>query len=110
MLGLTLIADADGVRALIMPNLKAYDAVLAEGLRDEARREQAEFVVRALMRALKVLGKEVRGSAAGENGVPEGEALKERLAEVVGEVLAERVVRAGDEGVARAVLDEEGVA
>ena len=107
-----MIADADGVRALILPNLKAYDAVLSEGTRDENRREQAEHVVRALMRALGVLAKEPRAGGRSSNGFPEGEALKERLVEVVGEALAERIASAdgGDHGVVGAVLDSEGLA
>jgi transcription initiation factor TFIID subunit 6 len=111
ILGLTMIADTDGVRALILPNLKAYDAVLSEGTRDENRREQAEHVVRALMRALGVLAKEPRAGSGRSNGFPEGEALRERLAEVVGEVLAERIMSAEgvEQGIVGAVLDSEGL-
>ena len=106
-----MIADADGVRALILPNLKAYDAVLSEGTRDENRREQAEHVVRALMRALGVLAKEPRAGGRGSNGFPEGEALRERLGEVVGEVLAERITSAEgvEKGIVAAVLEGEGL-
>jgi transcription initiation factor TFIID subunit 6 len=112
ILGLTLIADADGVRALVLPNLKAYDQVLAEGLRDENRREQAEHVVKALVRALGVLAREPRAGGGRSNGFPEGEALRERLGEVVGDVLAERIA-GGDGGVEKgvvgAVLGSEGL-
>ena len=104
VLGLTMIANTDGIRALILPNLKAYDAVLAEGLKDDARREQAEYVVLVLMRALELLAKEPRAGGSA-NGHPEGEALKERLAEVVGEALARKIVDSGDQGIVGVVLD-----
>lgn len=109
VLGLTMIADTDGIRALILPNLKAYDAVLAEGLKDEARREQAEYVVLVLMRALELLAKEPRAGSS-VNGYPEGEALRERLAEVVGEALAGRIGEGGDQGIVGVVLDEGAMA
>lgn len=109
VLGLTMIADTDGIRALILPNLKAYDAVLAEGLKDDARREQAEYVVLVLMRALELLAKEPRAGSS-VNGHPEGEALRERLAEVVGEALAGRIGEGGDQGIVGVVLDEGAMA
>nr|OQO25288.1 hypothetical protein B0A51_07072 [Rachicladosporium sp. CCFEE 5018] len=105
ILGLTLLADAEGVRALILPNLQAYDAVLAEGLKDDGKREAAETVLGAIMRALGLLAKATGGMGA-VNGFPEGDALKERLGDVVGDVVAAKVVEAGDTRIIAAVLDK----
>lgn len=92
ILGLKMIAGADGVRTLILPNLKAYDVLLKEGLEDDTKREQAEYVVDAIMKALAVLEEDSAGSGAQQqNGHPEGEALKQRLSEVLGDVIGERV-------------------
>ncbi|WPH03776.1 Transcription initiation factor TFIID subunit 6 [Acrodontium crateriforme] len=54
VLGLTMIAGSDGVRALIMPNLEAYEPFLQEGLKGD-RREQAEYVESAIKKALKLV-------------------------------------------------------
>ncbi|KAK3707675.1 histone H4-like TAF Taf6, SAGA complex subunit [Vermiconidia calcicola] len=65
VLGLTMIAGADGVRELILPNLKAYDAVLQEAVRDDARAEEAGYVIDAIKKALDMLGEdhaELRGA------------------------------------------------
>ena len=105
LLGLTSIAGPAGVRSLILPNLKAYDAVLSEGLRDEGRREQAEYVVGAIMRALET--SEEDGLSGFSNGHPEGEALKDRLVEAVGEVIGIRVSDSGREGLVSAVLEKD---
>lgn len=109
LLGLTALAGATGVRALILPNLPAYDAHLQLGLKDEARREQAEHVVQALWSALLTLEQDAVGGAAGAqgNGHPEGEALKERLVELVGEVLATKIVDSGRSKLVAAVLEKD---
>ena len=85
VLGLTSIAGAGGVRSLILPNLKTYDLHLRDGIKDEARREQAEYIVLAIMRALEALEQDAVGSM--QNGHPEGDALRERLVEAAGEVV-----------------------
>lgn len=109
ILGLTMIAGAEGVRSLIIPNLPAYDAHLRRGLQEDAKREQAEQVVMALVRALEVLEKNaVTGAAAAQsNGHPDGEALKARLVELVGEAVATKVVEIGRQSLINAVLEKD---
>jgi transcription initiation factor TFIID subunit 6 len=89
---------------LILPNLKAYDQVLRPGLEDEQKKDQAERVAVALFRGLEQLEKD---SANASNGHPEGQALKDRLVEVVGEVLGERVFRVGRPSLISAVLERD---
>ncbi|KAK4544174.1 hypothetical protein LTR36_004384 [Oleoguttula mirabilis] len=108
VLGLTFIAGAAGVRSLLVPNLKAYDAHLQRILFDNStglRRPEAEFVVRALMRALEVL--EQDAVAGMQNGHPEGQALRERLVEAIGEVMGAAVFESGRQGLANAVLEKD---
>lgn len=105
VLGLTFIAGAAGVRSLIVPNLKVYDAHLQRVLQDESKKKQAEFVVQAIMRALEVL--EQDAVAGMQNGHPEGEALRERLVEAIGEVMGSRVFENGRQGLANAVLEKD---
>ena len=108
ILGLTFIAGADGVRTLIIPNLKHYDAHLQEGLKDDSKREQAEYVAQAIMRALDTVEKDA--SAIGglqQNGYPEGEALKERLVELLGEVIGTKVFETERPTLINAVLERD---
>jgi transcription initiation factor TFIID subunit 6 len=107
ILGLTMIAGPPGVRTLILPNLKVYDLHLAEGLKDDAKKEQAEYVVMAILRALETLEQDAANGAAMRNGHPEGEALNERLVEVLGEVVGTRVFENRRQGLIRAVLERD---
>ena len=108
ILGLTFIAGADGVRSLIIPNLKLYDPHLQEGLKDDAKREQAQYVVDAIMKALEVVEKDaVDLGGTQQNGYPEGDALKERLSERLGEVVGARVFETGRQTLINAVLEKD---
>ena len=106
VLGLTMIAGAGGVRSLILPNLKAYDVHLSEGLKDDAKRDQAEHVLQAIMRALETLEQDALG-AAQANGHPEGDALKDRLVEALGEVVGAKVFESGRQSLVNAVLEKD---
>ncbi|TKA24604.1 hypothetical protein B0A50_06364 [Salinomyces thailandicus] len=109
LLGLTFIAGAAGVRSLILPNLGAYDAVLKAGLEDEGKKEGAEVVVQAIIRALGTLEDDavmVNGEVE-VNGHPEGDALREQLREVLGEVVGMRVFESGRQGLIKAVLEKD---
>jgi transcription initiation factor TFIID subunit 6 len=106
ILGLTMIAGAEGVRSLIIPNLPAYDAHLRQGLRDESRREQAEHVMLAIIRAIETLEQSAIG-ASQSNGHPEGAAVKERLTEILGESVATKVAEINRPSLIAAVLEKE---
>ncbi|KAF2721100.1 DUF1546-domain-containing protein [Polychaeton citri CBS 116435] len=106
VLGLTFVAGPQGIRSLILPNLKTYDLHLKPAIEDESKREQAEFVARAIMRALEILEQDAVG-APQSNGHPEGDALQERLVEAVGEVIGNRVLQAGRPGLVNAVLEKD---
>ncbi|KAK5683097.1 histone H4-like TAF Taf6, SAGA complex subunit [Elasticomyces elasticus] len=105
VLGLTMIAGAQGVRALILPNLKAYDMHLQEGMKDDGKREQAEYVVQAIVQALVTLQEDAVNAMS--NGHPGGDALKERLVDVVGEVVGARIYGSGKQELINAVLEKE---
>lgn len=106
LLGLTMIAGATGIRALVLPNLKTYDPHLQEGLKDESKREQAEYVVHAIMRALDLLEQDAIGMAHA-NGHPEGDALKARLVDAVGEAIGAKVFESGRQTLVNAVLEPD---
>lgn len=106
ILGLSMIAGSAGVRSLILPNLKAYDVHLQEGIKDETKRSDAEKVVEAIMHALDDLERDSVG-AVQANGHPEGDTLKERLVEAVGEVIGTKVFESGRQTLINAVLEKD---
>lgn len=104
ILGLQGIAGTAGIRALILPNLKAYDMVLKPGMVDEQKRDQAERVASVLFRAMEQLE---RDSTHASNGHPEGQALQDRLVEAVGEVIGNRIYESKRPGLISAVLEKD---
>lgn len=106
VLGLTFIAGADGVRSLLLPNLPTYDPVLQRGLKDDAKKDQARFVLQAIIRAFETLEKDSVGGLQ-TNGYPEGDALRERLVEAVGEAVGTEVFEKGRQSLIYAVLEKD---
>ena len=104
VLGLLGISGPAGVRTLIVPNLKAYDLVLKAGLADAQQKESAERVVQALMAALESLE---RDSVHTMNGHPEGDELKTRLIDAIGEVMGTKVHELGRSSLVSAVLERD---
>nr|POE72936.1 transcription initiation factor tfiid subunit 6 [Quercus suber] len=108
VLGLTFIAGPGGVRALLVPNLKAYDAHLHAGLTDDAKKLAAEHVLQALLRALHLLEHDALPAHAPgreRNGHPEGDALRERLVDLLGDVVGTKVLESGNSALVAAVLE-----
>ncbi|OCK80596.1 DUF1546-domain-containing protein [Lepidopterella palustris CBS 459.81] len=109
IIGLTGIAGPEGVRLLVLPNLKLYDTILKEGLADDSRKLEAEMVVIAIMKGLEGLESSAGGRGGGfvVNGMEDLEGVRERLVEKVGEVVADRIVCSGREILVRAVLESD---
>lgn len=101
-----MIAGTAGVRSLIVPNLKAYDEHLREGLKDDGKKADANKVVEVIMKALEYLEQDAIGTVQA-NGHPEGDALKERLVEAVGEVIGSKVFEEGRPTLVNAVLEKD---
>ena len=90
----------EGIRQLILPNCKVVDEHLlkpAMSEADERKKFDAEMVVAALLRALETLERAETGIDQGMNGHVEGEALKQKLQMVVGEVLGEKLYELGQQ-------------
>lgn len=92
ILGLQGIMGPDGVKFLILPNLKLFDAVLKERLADEATRTEADMVVAVILRGLQSME---RGAAPLANGVASDEATKEKLVDKLGTVVGTKVLELG---------------
>ncbi|KAF2403071.1 DUF1546-domain-containing protein [Trichodelitschia bisporula] len=90
-----------GVRTLIIPNLRLYDAILREGMADDVKRADAEQVISVLMAALMVGASDV---VEGANGVASEPELRTRLVDKVGEVMGTKVVDSGNMKLVKVVL------
>lgn len=99
---LLLISGVEGMRALVLPNLKIYDELLKGPIADESKKPEAERVLAVILKGLDSLGR-AQGSLRA-NGVSNLESLKDRLAEKVGDVVAERIISSGRSSVAQIVI------
>lgn len=102
---LLLILGPEGMRMLILPNLKIYDEVLREAVADESRKPEADRVLALILKGLDALER-TRGPSRA-NGVANLEGQKERLVEKVGEVVAERIIASRRSGVAQVILEAD---
>jgi len=106
VLGLQGVAGTAGIRSLVLSNLKAYDLVLKQGLSDDQNKDQAQMVAQALMRALESLEKDAVDSM---NRHPDGQELKSRLVDTLGEVMGSKVFDTGRPTLVSAVLEKDVV-
>jgi transcription initiation factor TFIID subunit 6 len=114
--GLRAIGGPEVVRKLIVPNLKAYEEVLRDAMSEGGRSVEVEEVVKAIVEALgSLVQDEPSADAAMVNGHVNGDAgaLRGRLEEKIGGLLAERVLAGSGGGggelgekLAKAVLDD----
>ena len=120
LVGLQGLTGPEGVRTLVLPNLKDYEAlVLKDGIAsDESKKAEAEMVVKAIMAGLESLERDTKtllrdsngthgsdgNSNSAENMEEERRRERSRLVEVVGEVIGERILQTGRQSLVRAVL------
>jgi transcription initiation factor TFIID subunit 6 len=110
ILALQGITRAEGIRQLILPNLKGpYDSLLKEGLADESTRTDAEKVAETLLYAIKMCAKNEPSVHNGVNGdlMDFGSNVDARLIEKIGEVMGKRVFDSSDNTLIKTVLDEK---
>lgn len=90
-----------------MPNLKEYGPLLREALAEgPPKRDDAEMAIGAVLGALAALEEDGVGAVSGSiSKKAEGEEVRRRLKEKVGELLADRVIKEGRQSLVDAVLD-----
>lgn len=113
IIGLQATGGEAVVRVLILPNLKEFvegilgDALLLED--SEVRKQEAELIVGALVKALIHLdeGGGMLSISQNMNGGSGGgeEEVKDRLSEKIGGVMAERVLALGKPDLAVTILE-----
>lgn len=104
IVGLTAIGGPEVIRALVVPNLAEYDRlILKEAMGDEAKRKEAEMVIRALIEALGTL--DDKGPAMTNGYAGRGSELGLKLEEKVGDLVGGRILDMGRPGLAKALID-----
>ena len=104
IIGLQAIGGAEIVRALIVPNLKEYEAMMREVLDDDSRKAEGDMVIEALLEALFSLEADIVGAV---NGMANGHAveMKNVVAEKIGTLFADKVMETGNPRLAKAILE-----
>ncbi|KAJ5451308.1 Histone-fold [Penicillium cf. griseofulvum] len=101
VIGLQSVGGAEVIRVLVIPNLHEYTKLLSDGLDDAARRPAAERVLNALVAVLASL----RGSQPFlTNGHTVTDDLRAKLAEKVGDIIATKIVEAGEVQLAHIIV------
>jgi transcription initiation factor TFIID subunit 6 len=102
VIGLQSIGGAEVIRVLVIPTLNEYTKLLSDGLDDVARRPAAERVLNALMAVLASL----RGSQPFlTNGHTVTDDLRAKLTEKVGDIIAAKIVEAGEVQLAHIIVE-----
>ncbi|KAH1488492.1 hypothetical protein LV164_003695 [Aspergillus fumigatus] len=105
IIGLHAVGGTEAVRVLILPNLSTYATLLADGMaEDNPRRPEAEKVLGALLAVLSTL-REGRKTLANGHGAIVTDELRERLNAKVGDIIASRIVDAGEVQMVYAILE-----
>jgi transcription initiation factor TFIID subunit 6 len=99
------ITGSEGMKMLVLPNLAIYDAVLKEAVADDSKKAEADRVIAIILQGLDALEK-TKG-ATSVNGVGNLPGLKDRLAEKVGEVIADKLVASGRSAVAQIIMETD---
>jgi transcription initiation factor TFIID subunit 6 len=97
------IIGAEGVRQVILPNLKTYNAFLEEGLQDESKRLEAEQVLVLLLLLIQQCATDGAPHANGINGETSHDATT-LLVEKVGSAVGERVAEVGTPGMKKVIM------
>ena len=127
LVGLQGLTGPEGVRTLVLPNLKDYEAlVLKDGMAaDEGKKAEAEMVVKAIMAGLESLerdskvmlslsnGSKKSAETGNDNGNGGGDEKQRRerarLVEMVGEIIGDRVLQTTRQSLIQAVLSSDNV-
>jgi transcription initiation factor TFIID subunit 6 len=101
IIGLSAVGGPEAVRMLVIPNLKAYNGVLARGQTESPL--DAEMVVGALVKAVRSIVDE--GILLTNGNGAAGDDLGAEVEEFVGPIVGAQIVRLGDHKLEKAVLE-----
>jgi transcription initiation factor TFIID subunit 6 len=105
--GLAAVGGPEGVRVLMMPNLKAFDAAILQPLKEkgESARLELEALVGGIMSAMWSLCNGPREAVEGPTGPDVSPEVRRELVEFLGEILGEQVARTKKVALIKAVID-----
>jgi transcription initiation factor TFIID subunit 6 len=107
VLGMAAVAGREGVRVLIVPNLKEYSVLVKEALEAGGpQAQEAEQVLGAISGALDKLTEDGEPLLNGHR-TADVQGMRSKLEEKVGPLVAERIVRQGKTEIAQAVLEAQ---
>ncbi|KAI9676371.1 MAG: hypothetical protein M1817_000528 [Caeruleum heppii] len=107
ILGIAAVGGPEAVRVLIVPNVKAYEAVLRDELAEEGpKKAEAEMVVGALAQVLASLYKDGDGTVNGM-AADEGEAIRSRVVEQLGTIVGTKLVEMNKPQMLKAIVEED---
>jgi len=104
-MGLSALGGSEVVRVLILPNLKEYESVIKDEIADDGpHKAEAERVLGAI---LKVLASMTEDQIPLMNGhsAEAGEEIKRKLVDMVGDLVASKIVESGQLQLAKAILE-----
>ena len=102
---LLLITGSEGMKMLVLPNLKIYDDLLKGAVAEESKKSEADRVLAVILKGLDLLERTRASSRV--NGVANLGSLKDRLAEKVGDVVTEKIISSNRSSVAQIILEAD---
>lgn len=96
------LIGSEGIRVVILPNLKIYDVLLEEGLssEDAARRGEAEMVILALLRVIGLVARDIvvtRSSLTNGTSSPAvSDDTRNQLIDRIGGIMGNKIADGGD--------------
>lgn len=104
ILGLKAVGGAEVVRQLVLPNLKAFDELLQEGVQEGGKKDEVQKLLDAILNALGTL---VDDDLPMMNGHSEESAAEQRskLTDKIGEVIGGHIADSGHSQLAKVVLE-----
>ena len=103
LVGFQGITGSDGIRTAIIPNLKIFDSILKDGLADESKRPEAEYLVLAFMSCINSCATSADVVVNGELAGPD---IADRVIDRVGKVVGRRILDSGRPKLIKVVLDQ----
>jgi transcription initiation factor TFIID subunit 6 len=97
LMGLQGLIGTEGIRVAILPNIKAYDSILSEGLADDSKTGEAKMVVLAILRLIDLCARDAPPTML-VNGITNGNNLdvQPALEAKVGSIIGAKVAQSGD--------------
>lgn len=89
LLGMQKVLGPEGIIVAVLPNLKAYDPVLSEAMKDDSKKSDVEQVLRVIRDALNDVRKSQNWDTSASSELSEED--QQKVADKVGSVVADYI-------------------